>query len=98
MVRRSQLKNTFFNLENQKSVKTIYIRGEFISNDLVKEFKQEGYFVNEIINYTTELNHSFEDEIKTILLNQSIDIIFLYSIFTVYCRTQIVMELCRYEC
>jgi len=75
----TSLKNTFVNLENQKSVKTIYIRGEFISNDLVKEFKQEGYLVNEIINYTTELNHSFEDEIKKILLNQSIDIIFLYS-------------------
>ncbi len=59
--------------------KFIYIRGEFISNDLEKDFKEKGYFLESVINYTTEPNLNIDPQLIKDLKNKLVDVIFVYS-------------------
>ena len=57
----------------------IYIRGEFISNDLERDFKKQGYNLKSIINYTAEPNLNIDHQLIEDLKNKLIDVIFVYS-------------------
>ena len=68
----NSLKNIFFNSVENKKKRILYLRGEFISHNLEKEFQNEGYNVTSVINYTS-------DQIVPIINNNENKTIFLYS-------------------
>jgi uroporphyrinogen-III synthase len=57
----------------------IYVRGEFISNDLEGDFKKHGYNLKSVINYTAESNLNIDHQLIEDLKNKLIDVIFVYS-------------------
>ena len=57
----------------------IYVRGEFISNDLEGDFKKQGYNLKSVINYTAESNLNIDHQLIEDLKNKLIDVIFVYS-------------------
>ena len=64
---------------NRNDGKIIYVSGEIISIDLVKELMKESYDVNRIINYKTIHNEKFDESfIKKLKLNLP-DIVYVYS-------------------
>jgi uroporphyrinogen-III synthase len=74
-----QLRDFIFKTCEKKEEKFIYIRGEFVSNDLEADFKQQGYFLKSVVNYTTEPNSNIDQKLIENLKNGLIDVIFVYS-------------------
>lgn len=74
-----QLKETILNIADKNDGKFLYIRGEDIAHNLEEDLKASGYRIDSIINYTTSLNPDFDQKTLTILKDQSIDLIFVYS-------------------
>jgi Uroporphyrinogen-III synthase len=74
-----QLKETILNLSNKTEGKFLYLRGEYISNDLEKDLTDEGYRVDSFVNYTTFPNPDFDQQTLQIFKDQNIDLIFIYS-------------------
>ena len=74
-----QLKETILNMADKNDGKFLYIRGEDIAHNLEEDLKASGYRIDSIINYTTSLNPDFDQKTLTILKDQSIDLIFVYS-------------------
>ena len=68
----------FKNCDNSKE-KFIYVRGEFVSNDLEGDFKKQGYTLQSVINYTAEPNLNINEQLIEDLKNKFIDVIFVYS-------------------
>jgi uroporphyrinogen-III synthase len=75
----SELRELIFKTCEKTKEKFIYIRGEFVSNDLEKDFKEKGYVLDSIINYTTEPNSNIDRELIEDLKNKLVDVIFVYS-------------------
>ena len=75
----NSLKNIFFNSVENKKKRILYLRGEFISHNLEKEFQNEGYNVTSVINYTSLINADFSKQIVPIINNNENKTIFLYS-------------------
>ena len=57
----------------------IYVRGEFVSNDLEGDFKKLGYNLKSVTNYTAETNLNIDRQLIEDLKNKLIDVIFVYS-------------------
>ena len=74
-----QLKETILNLSDKNDGKFLYLRGEFISNDLKKDLMKEGYQVDSLINYTTNLNTNFDTKTLKIFNEQLVNLVFVYS-------------------
>ena len=51
-----ELKDLIFKTLDKSKEKFIYVRGEFVSNDLENDFKEGGFLIKSVINYTTEPN------------------------------------------
>ena len=75
----SELCELIFKTCEKTKEKFIYIRGEFVSNDLEKDFKEKGYVLESIINYTTEPNSNIDQKLIEDLKNKLVDVIFVYS-------------------
>jgi len=75
----SSLKNIFFNTVEDKTNRVLYLRGEYVSHELEKEFKKEGYNIFSLINYTSSVNMNFSKQIIPIINNDEPKTIFLYS-------------------
>jgi uroporphyrinogen-III synthase len=75
----SELCELIFKTCEKTKEKFIYIRGEFVSNDLEKDFKEKGYVLESIINYTTEPNSNIDPKLIEDLKNKLVDVIFVYS-------------------
>jgi len=75
----NQLKELIFNLCERDKEKFLYVRGEFISHDLEKDFKYNNYYVESLINYTTEVNKIIDQKLIYSIQNKEIDAIFVYS-------------------
>ena len=75
----SELCELIFKTCEKTKEKFIYIRGEFVSNDLEKDFKEKGYVLESIINYTTEPNLNIDPKLIEDLKNKLVDVIFVYS-------------------
>ena len=75
----SSLKNIFFNTVENKKSRILYLRGEYVSHDLEKEFEKEGYNIFSLINYTSTINMNFAKQIIPIINNDESKTIFLYS-------------------
>jgi len=74
-----QLRELIFKTSDKTKEKFIYIRGEFVSNDLEKDFKEKGYVLDSIINYTTETNSNIDQKLIEDFKNKLVDVIFVYS-------------------
>jgi uroporphyrinogen-III synthase len=74
-----ELKDLIFKTFDKSKEKFIYVRGEFISNDLEGEFKKEGYSLKSTINYTAEPNLNIDHQLIEDLKNKLVDVIFVYS-------------------
>jgi uroporphyrinogen-III synthase len=74
-----ELRDFIFKNFDKNEEKFIYVRGEFISNDLEKDFKEKGYFIESVINYTTEPNLNIDPQLIKDLKNKLVDVIFVYS-------------------
>ena len=74
-----QLKETILNLSNKNDGKFLYLRGEFISNDLQQDLIIEGYQVDSLINYTTKPMSNFDEKTFKIFNEQSVNLVFVYS-------------------
>ena len=59
--------------------KYLYVRGEFVSNDLENDFKEGGFLIKSVINYTTEPNLNTDLKLIEDLKSKLIDVIFVYS-------------------
>jgi uroporphyrinogen-III synthase len=68
-----QLKETILNIADKND------GGEDIAHNLEEDLKASGYRIDSVINYTTSLNPDFDQKTLTILKDQSIDLIFVYS-------------------
>ena len=75
----SELCELIFKTCEKTKEKFIYIRGEFVANDLEKDFKEKGYVLESIINYTTEPNLNIDPKLIEDLKNKLVDVIFVYS-------------------
>ena len=75
----SELCELIFKTCEKTKEKFIYIRGEFVANDLEKDFKEKGYVLESIINYTTEPNSNIDPKLIEDLKNKLVDVIFVYS-------------------
>ena len=75
----SDLRDLVFKTCDKNIEKFIYIRGEFVANDLEKDFKQQGYHLESIISYTTEINTNIDLKLIDDLKNKKVDVIFVYS-------------------
>ena len=74
------LKNIILNsnlIDKKKSI--AYFCGDYISSNLDKELKNEGFQVDKIINYTSEKITELNEENNKIIKNHPPDIIFIYS-------------------
>jgi uroporphyrinogen-III synthase len=74
-----ELRDLIFKSCDKAKENFIYIRGEFISNDLEGDFKKQGYNLNSVINYTAEPNLNIDHQLIEDLKNKLIDVIFVYS-------------------
>ena len=75
----SELRDLIFKICDKNKEKFIYIRGEFVSNDLERDFKEKGYDLESTINYTTEPNQNIDQKLVEDLKNKLVDVIFVYS-------------------
>jgi len=75
----NQLKELIFNLCERDKEKFLYVRGEFVSHDLEKDFKRNNFYVESLINYTTEVNKNIDPKLISSIQNKEIDTIFVYS-------------------
>ena len=74
------LKNIILNSNQIDKKKSIaYFCGDYISSNLDKELKNEGFQVDKIINYTSEKITELNEENNKIIKNHPPDIIFIYS-------------------
>ena len=74
------LKNIILNSDQIDKKKSIaYFCGDYISSNLDKELKNEGFQVDKIINYTSEKITELNEENNKIIKNHPPDIIFIYS-------------------
>jgi uroporphyrinogen-III synthase len=73
------LRDLIFKSCDKVKEKFIYVRGEFISNDLEGEFKKEGYNLKSATNYTAEPNLNIDRQLIEDLKNKLVDVIFVYS-------------------
>lgn len=74
-----ELRDLIFKSCDKAKENFIYVRGEFISNDLEGDFKKQGYFLKSVINYTAEPNLNIDHQLIEDLKNKLIDVIFVYS-------------------
>lgn len=74
-----ELKDLIFKSLDKSREKFIYIRGEFVSNDLESDFKEGGFLIKSLINYTTEPNLNTDLKLIEDLKSKLIDVIFVYS-------------------
>ncbi len=74
-----ELRDLIFKNCDKAKENFIYVRGEFISNDLEGDFKKQGYNLKSIINYTAEPNLNIDHQLIEDLKNKLIDVIFVYS-------------------
>ena len=75
------LKNIILNSDQIDKKKSIaYFCGDYISSNLDKELKNEGFQVDKIINYTSEKITELNEENNKIIKNHPPDIIFIYSL------------------
>ncbi len=74
-----QLRDLIFKNCEKSKEKFIYVRGEFVSNDLEGDFKEKGYNLKSVINYTTEPNLNTDYQLIEDLKNKLVDVIFVYS-------------------
>jgi uroporphyrinogen-III synthase len=74
-----ELRDLIFKSCDKAKEKFIYVRGEFISNDLEGDFKKEGYNLKSATNYTTEPNLNIDRQLIEDLKNKLVDVIFVYS-------------------
>ena len=72
-------KKRILNIADKNDGKFLYIRGEDIAHNLEEDLKASGFSIDSVINYTTSLNPDFDQKTLTILKDQSIDLIFVYS-------------------
>ena len=74
------LKNIILNSDQIDKKKSIaYFCGDYISSNLDKELKNEGFQVDKIINYTSEKITELNEENNKIIKIHPPDIIFIYS-------------------
>ena len=74
------LKNIILNSDQIDKKKSIaYFCGDYISSNLDKELKNEGFQVDKIINYTSEKITELNEENNKIIKNHPPDITFIYS-------------------
>ena len=73
------LKNIILNSDFDKRKKIAYFCGDYISTDLDLDLKSEGYFIDKVINYSSEKIIDLNNENEKILNNHPPDIIFVYS-------------------
>jgi uroporphyrinogen-III synthase len=74
------LKNIILNSDQINKKKSIaYFCGDYISSNLDKELKHEGFQVDKIINYTSEKITDLNEENNKIIKDHPPDIIFIYS-------------------
>ena len=74
------LKNIILNSDQIDKKKSIaYFCGDYVSSNLDKELKNEGFQVDKIINYTSEKITELNEENNKIIKNHPPDIIFIYS-------------------
>ena len=74
-----ELRNFIFKNCDKVKDNFVYVRGEFVSNDLEGDFKKQGYKLKSIINYTAEPNLNIDHQLIQDLKNKLIDVIFIYS-------------------
>ena len=74
-----ELKDLIFKTLDKSKEKFIYVRGEFVSNDLENDFKEGGFLIKSVINYTTEPNLNTDLKLIEDLKSKLIDVIFVYS-------------------
>lgn len=74
-----ELRDLIFKSCDKAKEKFIYVRGEFISNDLEGDFKKEGYNLKSATNYTAEPNLNIDRQLIEDLKNKLVDVIFVYS-------------------
>jgi uroporphyrinogen-III synthase len=74
-----ELRDLIFKSCDKTKEKFIYVRGEFISNDLEGDFKKEGYNLKSATNYTAEPNLNIDHQLIEDLKNKLVDVIFVYS-------------------
>ena len=74
-----ELKDLIFKTLDKSREKFFYIRGEFVSNDLENDFKEGGFLIKSLINYTTEPNLNTDLKLIEDLKSKLIDVIFVYS-------------------
>jgi len=73
------LKNIILNSDFDKRKKIAYFCGDYIATDLDIDLKREGYFIDKVINYSSEKIIDLNNENEKILNNHPPDIIFVYS-------------------
>jgi uroporphyrinogen-III synthase len=74
-----ELRDLIFKSCDKAKETFIYVRGEFISNDLDGDFKKQGYNLKSVTNYTAEPNLNIDHQLIEDLKNKLIDVIFIYS-------------------
>lgn len=74
-----ELKDLIFKTLDKSREKFTYVRGEFVSNDLENDFKEGGFLIKSLINYTTEPNLNTDLKLIEDLKSKLIDVIFVYS-------------------
>ena len=74
-----ELRNFIFKNCDKVKDNFVYVRGEFVANDLEGDFKKQGYKLKSIINYTAEPNLNIDHQLIQDLKNKLIDVIFIYS-------------------
>ena len=74
-----ELRDLIFKSCDKAKENFIYVRGEFISNDLDGDFKKQGYNLKSVTNYTAEPNLNIDHQLIEDLKNKLIDVIFVYS-------------------
>ena len=73
------LKNIILNSNFDKRKKIAYFCGDYIATNLDLDLKREGYFIDKVINYSSEKIIDLNNENEKILNNHPPDIIFVYS-------------------
>ena len=73
------LKELIFSNFNVSDGKLIYVSGETISNNLDQKLIKDGYNIERIINYRTQMNKKFDDNFVEKLKQKIPDIIYIYS-------------------
>ena len=74
-----ELRDLIFKSCDKAKENFIYVRGEFVSNDLEGDFKKQGYNLKSVTNYTAEPNLNIDHQLIEDLKNKLVDVIFVYS-------------------